>query len=146
MRTRTVLCSCLEIPCTVSGLVCLGGEIAWEMMETRWTLDMSCTGERTNDATRSQFGPTARTQTKEFRSAPSATESQEISIVCCHNHNHRWQPSNQIFCDASGETRLRKINFKKDTVRFRLVQTLSESNSHTFSIAVLYCEKIGCPR
>jgi hypothetical protein len=30
-------------------------------------------------------------------------------------------------------------------VRFRLVQALSRSNSSTFSIAVLCCEKIGCP-
>jgi hypothetical protein len=42
--------------------------------------------------------------------------------------------------------RLRKINLKEDTVKFRLVQTLSESNSHMSSIAVLCCEKIGCPR
>jgi hypothetical protein len=48
--------------------------------------------------------------------------------------------------DGVPREQLRKINFKKDAVRFRLVQTLSESNSHTFSIAVLYCEKIGCPR
>jgi hypothetical protein len=37
-----------------------------------------------------------------------------------------------------------KINFKEDTMMFRLVQTLLESNSHIFSITVLYCEKISC--
>jgi hypothetical protein len=43
-----------------------------------------------------------------------------------------------------GETWLLKINLKEDTVMFRLVQTLSESNNHTSSIVVLCCEKIGC--
>jgi hypothetical protein len=41
---------------------------------------------------------------------------------------------------------LRKINLKKGTVRFRLVQVLLKSNSHTSSIAVLCCEKIDYPR
>jgi hypothetical protein len=30
-------------------------------------------------------------------------------------------------------------------VRFRLFQALSKSNSHTPSIAILCCGKIGCP-
>jgi hypothetical protein len=42
--------------------------------------------------------------------------------------------------------RLRKLNLKKDTVMFRLVQIISKSNSHTSIIAVLCCEKIDCPR
>jgi hypothetical protein len=46
---------------------------------------------------------------------------------------------------GSKEMRLRIINLKEDTVRFRLVQALSESNSPTSSIAVLCREKIGCP-
>jgi hypothetical protein len=51
----------------------------------------------------------------------------------------------QIFGGELEETRLRKINLKKDTVRFTLVQTLSKSNSSTSNIVVLCCGKNGCP-
>jgi hypothetical protein len=40
------------------------------------------------------------------------------------------------------------INIKEDTTRFRLVQTLSRSNNHTSSIAVLLYYVVGrfdCP-
>jgi hypothetical protein len=40
---------------------------------------------------------------------------------------------------------LRKINLKKDTMRFKLVQALTKSNSPTSSIDVLCYGKIGCP-
>jgi hypothetical protein len=41
---------------------------------------------------------------------------------------------------------LYKINFKEDTVRFRLVYALLKINSTTSSITVLCCAKIGYPR
>jgi hypothetical protein len=50
-------------------------------------------------------------------------------------------------CDEDQE----KCNYarsisKMNTMRFRLVHALSESKSPTSSVAVLCCEKIGCPR
>ncbi len=41
--------------------------------------------------------------------------------------------------------RLRKINLKGGMMKFRLVQTLSRSNSHTFHIAVLCYGKLVAP-
>jgi hypothetical protein len=35
---------------------------------------------------------------------------------------------------------------RRTMTRFRLVQPLSKSNSHTFSIDVLYCRKISFPK
>jgi hypothetical protein len=50
-------------------------------------------------------------------------------------------------CDDDREKRdYAKSISRKNTVGFRLVQALSKSNSHIFSIAVLCCEKIGCLR
>jgi hypothetical protein len=51
----------------------------------------------------------------------------------------------QIFWWGSEETRLRKINIKRETTKFRLVQTLSKSNSPTSSIVTLCCEKLVAP-
>jgi hypothetical protein len=49
-------------------------------------------------------------------------------------------------CDEDQEKRdyTRSIS-KRNTTRFRLVQALLKSNSHTSSIAVLCYGKIGCP-
>jgi hypothetical protein len=47
---------------------------------------------------------------------------------------------------GSEEIQLCKINLKEGMTRFRLVQTLSKSNSSTSSITILCCGRIGYPR
>jgi hypothetical protein len=49
-------------------------------------------------------------------------------------------------CDEDREKHdYTRLISRRNTMRFRLVQTLSESNSHTSNIVILYCTKIGCP-
>jgi hypothetical protein len=74
------------------------------------------------------------------------SEEEHLRLVLQELQDHSVDVMSSDTCDEDREKRYyaRSIS-RRNTTRFRLVQSLSRRNSSTSSIAVLCCEKISPP-